>query len=394
MNIILFDLPEIRLNLLPFTYIRPVAELRVGILTLAEKWKKISGYPVSFLTEKYLAEKFPAIISSDNLFINAAWIADYQAWQSVARLKPGFALMQEGMILAARSDNPDHASWEKLKSEQLNGIELLDRPWKIFQWNGNQIRSDFDLLVNNRKSTAITDPHTRVYGTENIFIEDGAQIYASVINATTGPVYISKNAVVQEGCLIRGPFALGDSAQLSMGTKVRGNTTIGPHCKAGGELNTVVFLGFSNKVHDGYLGSSVIGSWCNLGAGTSASNLKNSFDQVRCWNYYSEKFEPTGLQFLGLMMGDFSTCAINTSFNTATVLGVGTRIFGAGFPRTFIPAFTAGGAGGYQTLNSDELISYANRANSMKGFDLSDADKSILNHVFEMTSAHRTWEKH
>ncbi len=394
MNIILFDLPEIRQHLLPFTYVRPIADLRVGILTLAEKWNKISGWPVSYLTENYLAKKFPASISSDNLFINAGWVADQSALQIVSRLKFGSVLMQSEIILAARTDNPDPISWKKLKVEAIKEIDLLDRTWKIFQWNGAQIKADFELLTHNRTSSGISDPHTRVYGNEKIFIEDGVQIYASVINATTGPVYISRQSVIQEGCLIRGPFAMGDSAQLSMGTKVRGNTTIGPHCKVGGELNTVVFQGHSNKVHDGYLGSSVIGSWCNIGAGTSASNLKNSFDQVRCWNYNSQKFEPTGLQFLGLMMGDFSTCAINTSFNTATVLGTGARIFGAGFPRTFIPAFTAGGSGGYQTLKAGELINYAQQAFALKGFDLSESDKSILNQVFELSAVHRTWEKH
>jgi UDP-N-acetylglucosamine diphosphorylase/glucosamine-1-phosphate N-acetyltransferase len=394
MNIILFDLPDIRKNLLPFTYVRPVADLRVGILTIAEKWKKISGLPVSYLTENYLSVKFNSSLSSDNFFVNGGWIADPSALQIVSQLKFGTVLMQAGTILAARTDDPNPEAWKKLKIEEIHGINLLDRPWKIFQWNAGQIRADFDLLTRNRKSADITDPFTRCYGHENIFIEEGAQVFAAVINATAGPVYIAANAVVQEGSLIRGPFALGDYAQLSMGTKIRGNTTIGPHCKVGGELNTVVFQSYSNKVHDGYLGSSVIGAWCNIGAGTSASNLKNSFDQVRCWNYFSEKFEPTGLQFLGLLMGDFSTCAVNSTFNTATVLGTGTRIYGAGFPRTFIPAFTSGGSGGYKTLKAQELISYAQRAFELKGFQLSESDVEILKYVFQLSAVHRTWEKY
>ncbi len=393
MNVVLFDDPVIRQDLLPFTYTRPVASIRMGILTLAEKWGSFLDKPVSFRTESYLQQKFPLTSTNDNLLINGAICPDDGFVIEVMKLKKGEALIMNTLLLAARSENVHASDKAKFSSrEYTSPLTLIDQVWKIFQHNGAQIRADFESITKGRKSKTIDDPHTKVYAGEDIFIEHGAVIQAAVLNASTGPIYIGRNAKIQEGALLRGPISIGDESVVNMGAKLRSDTTVGPHCKVGGEISNAVIFGYSNKVHDGFLGSSVLGEWCNLGADTNTSNLKNNYDVVKLWNYPRQGFKSTGLQFCGLMMGDHSKCGINTMFNTGTVTGVSANIFGDGYPRNFIPSFAWGGAAGFTTFQLSRAYETASKAMERRGLVLSEDDKKILKYIFDLTAAERVWE--
>jgi UDP-N-acetylglucosamine diphosphorylase/glucosamine-1-phosphate N-acetyltransferase len=393
MNIVLFDDPVIRQDLLPFTFTRPVADVRVGILTLAEKWKRMTNEDVSFLTEAYMSSKYPSRILNDNYFINGALIAEAGLIENIKNLNVGEALTTGNTLLAARTDSQVFPTIDKLKLITHEGAVLIDKPWRIFQLNGAQIRSDYQILTRGRKSSAIDDAHTRVYNADNIFVEEGVQVRAAILNAENGPIYLDKNSQIHDGAMIRGPFYLGEGSHVNMGAKVRGDTTVGPQSKIGGEVSNVVIFGFSNKAHDGFLGNSVIGEWCNFGADSNTSNLKNNFEFVKVWSYRTKRFESTGLQFCGLLMGDHSKCGINTMFNTGTVVGVSANIFGAGFPRTFIPSFAWGGAAGYTTFKIDKAFETAIKAMERRSIVLSDVDKEILREVYRQTAEFRSWEK-
>jgi len=390
MNVVLFDDPSIRVDLLPFTFTRPVGAIRVGILTIQEKWEKALNVGVGFRTEKYLEQKFGATKSDDTLYVNGALCPDKSVAEAVLTLRKGESLIKGDTLLAVNGDRPERTS----KTITYEGnVTLIDQVWKIFQHNGSQIKADYSLLTKGRKSAVITDPHTKPYGAENIFVEEGVRLQACVLNASTGPIYLGKNSEIQEGALIRGPFALGEESVVNMGAKVRGDTTVGPHCKVGGEINNAVFFGYSNKAHDGFLGNSVIGEWCNLGADTNTSNLKNNYEDVKIWNYRKGGFQNTGLMFCGLMMGDHSKCGINTMFNTGTVTGVSANIFGDGYPRTFIPSFAWGGAAGFSTFQLEKAYETASKAMERRKLKLAEEDKNILAQVFKLTSAERVWEK-
>ena len=269
---------------------------------------------------------------------------------------------------------------------------MITQPWEIFGHNREQIIADFALLTDGRTSADITDPHTIVYGRENLFIEEGASIRAAIINAEDGPVYIGKNAQIHEGAIIKGAFSLGESSHVNMGAKIKGDTTIGPHSKVGGEISNAVIFGFTNKGHDGFLGNSVIGEWCNLGADTNTSNLKNNYASVKLWSYSNNRFANTGLQFCGLMMGDHAKCGINTMFNTGTVVGVGSNIFGAGFPRNFVPSYAWGGASGFTTFQLRKFYEVAAAVMQRRGLELDDIEKNILSTIFDNTTPNRVWE--
>ncbi|NJM24586.1 MAG: glucose-1-phosphate thymidylyltransferase, partial [Bacteroidia bacterium] len=272
-------------------------------------------------------------------------------------------------------------------------VTVIDRPWKIFQMNGAQLRADFKLITQGRKSAGISDRHTIVYGEENLFVEEGVYVRGALINAEPGPVYLGKNSIVQEGALIRGAFALCEGGHVNMGAKMRGDTTVGPFSKVGGEVSASVLFAYSNKAHDGFLGCSVLGEWCNMGADSNTSNLKNNYDQVKLWSHVTEHFESTGLQFCGLMMGDHSKCAINTMFNTGTVVDVSANVFGEGFVRNYIPSFAWGGTGGFSTYQRDKAFETAERVLGRRNMKLDAVERDILNHVFEITSSQRSWEK-
>lgn len=392
MNIILFDDSNIRHDLLPFTFTRPVGEIRVGILTVAEKWQLFSGNQVSYQTEKYLQIKYPTVSTGDNYFINGAACPDPELVEEIKKLKNGEGLIQGEILLAVHSSESELPPQSKLKCKLISGATIIDKVWKIFQLNGPQIRVDFKRITENRKSSDVDDIHTRCYNPENIFIEPGVTIRAAILNAEGGPIYLGKNSFVHEGAIIRGPFGLGEGSHINMGAKIRGDNSVGPFCKIGGEISNSVFFGYSNKGHDGFLGNSVIGEWCNLGADTNSSNLKNNFDYIKIWNHRTKDYQNTGLQFCGLMMGDHSKSGINTMFNTGSVVGVSANIFGDGYPPTFIPSFTWGGAKGFSTFKIDKACEVAARVMGRRGLEFTDVDKEITEKVFRQTVDERSWE--
>lgn len=394
MNVILFDNPTIRQDLLPFTFTRPVADIRVGMLTIAEKWQKILNTKTTFSTVPYLSQKYPTQCTSDNLWINGAVCPDAEFVSLIKNLQPGDAIAKDNMILAVRT--PDDEVPEIITGiihEFRSSVTLIDQVWKIYQYNGAQIRADFELITWGRTSASILDVHTRVYAPENIFLEEGAQVRAALLNAENGPIYLGKNSMVQEGALIRGPFALCEESHVNMGAKVRGDTTVGPFSKIGGEVSNSVIFGYSNKSHDGFLGNSVIGEWCNIGADTNTSNLKNNYENIKLWNYAKGGFKDTGLMFCGLMFGDHSKCGINTMFNSGTVVGVSASIFGDGYPRTFIPSFSWGGAAGFTTFQFNKAMETAAKAMGRRSLPLTENDKEILEHIYNESAQYRVWEK-
>lgn len=390
-NFILFDDPVIREDLLPFTFTRPVAEIRMGILTIREKWEKLLGAKVSYFTVDYLQSKFKLGVrdGQENIWVNGAVLPCEDLVKQVKMLKPGQGINFEGKLLAvnAKVSGNSIPVVESVVDVQCAPL-LIDKPWKIFQFNGDALKDDFVLLTKGRKSVDISSEN-RLISPENIYVEEGARVLCSVINASSGPVYIGKDAEVMEGCMIRGPFALCEHATVKMGAKIYGPTTIGPHSKVGGEINNSVIFGYSNKAHDGFLGNSVIGEWCNIGADSNNSNLKNNYAEVKLWSYRDERFVNTGLQFCGLMMGDHSKCGINTMFNTGTVVGVNANVFGAGFPRNFIPDFSWGGASGFVAYKTAEAIDVAEKVMGRRKIFLTKEDKDILQKIFENTEKYR-----
>ena len=399
MSIILFDQKSLRKSLLPLTFTRPIADIRVGILKIAEKWRKHLDEEVSYLTEDYLQVKFPLQTESENLFINGALCPSTKVIATVKELKVGQILKSADYLLAFRGTLEQVT--ELLEQENLetaNAVEyssdftLITGPWDIFRKNADGIKSDFNLITKNRKSQKISDPHTITYSPDNIFIEEGADIKASILNATSGPIYIGKNARIEENCVVKGSFALCESGHLNVGAKIRGDTTIGPHCKVGGEVSNSVLFGYSNKGHEGFLGNSVLGEWCNLGADTNTSNLKNNYANVKIWNYDKGGFKDTGLQFCGLIAGDHSKSGINTMFNTGTVVGVSANIFGAGYPRTFIPSFSWGGASGFKTYLPKKAFEVADLVMQRRAKKFDQVEEYILSKVFEDTAKFRIWE--
>ena len=394
MNLILFDDPDIRASLLPFTFTRPVAEIRVGILRITEKWLKRLGSNASFLTEPYLQAKFPLHSEDDNLLINGAVCPDEKLLEAVKGLKLGYGLYYGDVLVAARKKEINLIETKSLQREiYTNEIVVIDAPWKIFQGNANQVSEDFALITQERTSVKIEDPHVAFYGDNEVFIEEGAKIKASVIDTTKGPVYIGKDVQIDPGTLINGNTAICEGSHLRMATRILGDSTIGPWCKIGGEIGNSVIFGLSNKAHDGYLGNTVIGEWCNLGADTNASNLKNNYGPVKIWNYPGRGFKDTGQTFCGLMMGDHSKCGINTMFNTGTVVGVACNIFGAGFPKTFIPSFSWGGPQGFVTYQLDKALETTQRVMDRRGDHFNDQERDILTKIFEETATFRNWEE-
>jgi UDP-N-acetylglucosamine diphosphorylase/glucosamine-1-phosphate N-acetyltransferase len=387
MNIILFDDPVIRIALLPFTFTRPVSGIRIGILTLEEKWAKWLNVSVSNQTEQYLQKKFPVVSKADNVLINGGVCPDENIVAAIKALPVGYFLVKDQVLLAA--NQPGGTMTELNTVKYSHPVTIIDKTWKIFRENANQLKLDFGIITAGRVSAAITDPYTRTYASDKIFIEEGVEIRAAILNAESGPIYLGKNSIIQEGAVIRGSFALCEGAQLNMGAKVRGDTTIGPNCKVGGEISNSVLFANSNKAHDGYLGNSVIGEWCNLGADTNTSNMKNNYDTVKLWSHGQNSFVKTDLQFCGLMMGDHSKCGINTMFNTGTVVDVCCNIFGDGYPRNYIPSFAWGGANKMVTYQLDKAIETASRAMARRNVTLQNADKEILSHIFGTTAHQR-----
>ncbi|MDA0315888.1 MAG: GlmU family protein [Bacteroidetes bacterium] len=390
MNYILFDGP-FRNALLPFTYTRPVADIRFGILTIREKWERYLGATTTTITEDYLVSKFPMVELEENTLINASYTPNENLVEMIQNLKPKQVIYDGEVVVAFRAAETqseiDFDAFEPLVCPELT--LSVKNTWSIFQLNGAAIEADFQLITKNRTSQPLPEQVVAFNATQ-IFIEEGAALPLCVLNAKNGPIYIGKDAEIMEGSMVRGPFALCENSVLKMGAKIYGPTTIGPNSKVGGEVNNAVFFGFSNKAHDGFLGNSVIGEWCNLGADTNTSNLKNNYAEVRLWNYESENFAKTGLQFCGLLMGDHSKCGINTMFNTGTVVGVSANVFGSGFPRNFIPSFSWGGHSGLSTYLTKKAFEVAQVVMKRRGVEFTDIDAAILTEVFEQTKGYRT----
>jgi UDP-N-acetylglucosamine diphosphorylase/glucosamine-1-phosphate N-acetyltransferase len=393
MNLILFDDPLIRVDLFPFTLTRPTGQIRVGILTIDEKWQKRLGAIPSFLSETYLQPKFPLTSTSDNLLVNGAICPDANLISAVQRLDMGQSLVSDHCLIAKRSTRTDlPVLREERTIEYVNPFVIIDKPWRIFEENPNQIKADLEIITSGRKSKGITDKHTAIYGEENLFVEEGVTVRAAIINAERGPVYLGKNSTIHEGAVVRGSFALCEGAEVNVGAKIRGDTTIGPFSKVGGEVAASVIYGYSSKAHDGYLGCSVIGEWCNIGADSNTSNLKNNYESVKLWSHARETFLDTGLQFCGLMMGDHSKCGINSMFNTGSVVDVFSNVFGEGFLRNYIPSFSWGGIHNLSTYKFDKALETLKKVMGRRNKEMSDIDVALLSKVFELTASHRTWE--
>ncbi len=390
MNYILFDGP-CRNSLLPFTYTRPVADIRVGILTIREKWEMYLGYTTTTLTEDYLSNKYPMVEMDENIMINASYVPNFELAEMVKSLEENQAIFKDEDVIAFfTKDTQDDVDFDTYEAIEFNAeVIKIEHTWDIFSKNGNAIAEDFELLTKGRKPQPIPASNNTIEA-GNIFIEEGAKLEFVTLNATNGPIYIGKDTEIMEGSIIRGPFALCDHATVKLGAKIYGPTTVGPHSKVGGEVNNSVIFGYSNKGHDGFLGNSVLGEWCNLGADTNNSNLKNNYAEVRLWSYETEGFARTGLQFCGLMMGDHSKCGINTMFNTGTVVGVSSNIFGSGFPRNFVPSFSWGGNSGFTTYLTKKAFEVAKVVMQRRSIEFTQQDADILEHVFEITQKYRT----
>jgi UDP-N-acetylglucosamine diphosphorylase/glucosamine-1-phosphate N-acetyltransferase len=391
MNYILFD-GDVRKSLLPFTFTKPVADIRVGILTIREKWEMHLGLTTTTVTEEYLEEKYPMVELEENILINASFCPTKSLVEKVKNLSKNEAIFKgEDVIAFFTSDSQEEVNFDDYTQIEFDEeIIQIKNTWDIFSLNDKAIQQDFDLITEDRTSQPIPEG-TRFLNKENIFIEEGAEITFATLNATNGPIYVGKDAVIMEGCLVRGPFAMCEHSVLKMGSKIYGATTLGPYCKVGGEVSNSVLFGYSSKAHEGYLGNSVLGEWCNLGADTNNSNLKNNYVEVKLWDYETGRFAKTGLQFCGLMMGDHSKCGINTMFNTGTVIGVSVNIFGSGFPRNFVPSFSWGGASGFTEYKTDKVFEVANIVMKRRNIVFDEVEQRILENVFELTKKYRNY---
>lgn len=396
-NIILFDLPAVRENLLPLSYTRPIADFLVGITTLRKKWESFLAGEFSYSTVGYLSEKYPMKTAEENLFIASNIIATEHLARRLDSLEPGEVLMADTMagqrVLVGFKGGPNrldeviHSMPAGIVYEEK--VDAINYVYDIFLLNGRQIEADFDVLTAGREGQSIPRSNTVIGDPDRIYIESGAIVEGVVLNASHGPIYVGRHVEIMEGSCLRGPIALGEHSTVNMGTRIYPGTSLGPWCKVGGELNNVVIFGFTNKAHDGFLGNAVIGEWCNLGAGCVASNLKNDYTEIKLWNYPSHRFLRTGLQFCGLIMADHSKAGINTMFNTATVVGVGVNIHGSGFPRNFIASFSEGGPSGFTDLPMEKFFDIAKRMMARRGRSLSEADNRIFHAIRELAENYK-----
>lgn len=376
MKLLLHD-NDLHLRFAPLTLTRPVGNLRMGILTNDERWQKlIPNTTIYFATETYLTQKYPTTESAD-LTVNAAVIPTRELAERTLLLNEGEALFWGETWLAKKGN----AIETRIPVDME--LVILENRWDLYQLNGSVLKADFELLTSGRKSQTLSTSNTVIGDASLIFMEEGASVEACILNTKEGPIYVGKNAEIMEGSVVRGPLALCESAGLKLATKVYGPTTLGPHCKVGGEVNNVIFQAYSNKGHDGFLGNSVIGEWCNLGADTNSSNLKNNYSHVSAYSYETQKIEKTDVQFMGLIMGDHSKCGINTMFNTATVVGVSANIYGADFPDKMIESFVWGGASGFVPFKLDKAIEVAKAMMARRKVEFTDGDLAIFEQLAE-----------
>ncbi len=387
MNFILFDGPN-RSKLLPISYTRPTGDIRVGILTIAEKWEIILNTRVSFSTQDYLNAKYPKVVTNDNMFIDGSVLPTKELALQINKLEIGQSLVKNDLVIALRTQKKDYLNFNSDSYQRINtNLEFLQivNTWDIFSINPQAIKNDFSLLTKNRNTSNISNTNSIIGDPGLIFIEEGAIVEYVYLNTSDGPIYIGNDSEVMEGSKIRGPFALCNHATVKMDAKIYSGTTIGPYSKVGGEISNSVILGYSNKGHDGFLGNSVIGEWCNLGADTNTSNLKNTYDFVRLWSYDANTFVSTGLQFCGLIMGDHSKSGINTMFNTGTVVGVSSNIYGAGFQRNLIPSFMWGGVHGLKTYNFKKSVDVAKAVYKRRNKEFDETEEMIFKIIFDQS---------
>lgn len=389
MKINLFD-DSTWISLRPLTFTRPVADLRLGILTIAGKWNYYSNAIAGYVTADYLSVKYPSLPDADT-FINGSVCPDATLYAAIAQLRDGEVLKKGGLILAYKTGPGERIGLSEASAlrpivYQSDLIRIVF-PEDIFKYNDIELRRDFALLTAGRTSSVISSTNT-VLG-ENIFIEEGAEAECSTFNTLNGPVYLGKNSQVWEGSHIRGSFALCESSQVKMGSKIYGQTTIGPFSRVGGEINNAVIWGYSSKGHEGYLGNAVMGQWCNIGADSNNSNLKNNYAEVKLWDYEKESFRETGLQFCGLIIADHAKCGINTMFNTGTVVGVSANIFGAGYPRNFVPDFAWGGAHRFEVYGLKKMFETTEKVFERRNMEFNEIERNILSYIFEITSVYR-----
>lgn len=385
MSYILFD-DVSRKSLKPLTYIRPVCDIRIGILTIREKWEKYLGEKTSTLTEEYLSVKFPIEFSDSMILINGSVCPTPKLVEAINNLSLNQVLICNDYVIAMKKTKEDFIS----ATDDIDKVEVeqdfikINNTWDIFAYNAKAIKEDFELITKGRKSQTLSSTNNIICGA-NIFVEEGASIEFASLNAKEGPIYIGKDAEIMEGSVIRGPFAMCENSVVKLNAKIYGATTLGPYSKVGGELANVVIFSYSNKAHDGFIGNSVIGEWCNIGADTNASNLKNTYEEVRLWDIEKNTFVPTGQTFCGTIFGDHSKCGINTMFNTGTVVGISSNIFGAGYQRNFIPSFAWGGTAGFKLYELNKALEVAERMMERRGLEMSIEDKNILRYVFNQT---------
>jgi UDP-N-acetylglucosamine diphosphorylase/glucosamine-1-phosphate N-acetyltransferase len=390
-NIVLFD-GQCHSSLLPLSFTRPVADIRVGIFTIREKWNNYFGININVRCKTHLSGLYSSVEDEASLGINAGLLPNDTIVQAIEELQDKEILMQNGNVLAI-SPLPANNSDIDAKLAEYKTIEyseqaiIIKRSHDIFLNNELEINNDFDYLKQNTKSIELDKSNTLIGN--NIIIEQGAKIRCSIINTEDGPVYIGKNAEIMEGSIIKGPTAILNNAVVKIGAKIYGATTIGPWSKVGGEVGNSVIFGYSNKAHDGYLGNSVLGHWCNLGADTNTSNLKNNYSNVKTYDYPSKQMIDTGTQYCGLTMGDHSKCGINTMFNTGTVVGVFANIFDSGFPQKFIPSFSWGGKDGFEEYNLEKAIEVAKKVMLRRDITLDDDEENVIRELYKITAESR-----
>ncbi|MBQ7490387.1 MAG: GlmU family protein [Bacteroidales bacterium] len=383
MNIIFFDDTN-SAHLKPFTLTRPAAEIRIGIMTIREKWEKIMQAKCSWLTAEYLQKKYPVTVEDENVLVASSLLPTPELTKAVKKLQIGDGLYKNGFLLAAKLGKSasigDICRIEEFDDEISQIASVTD----IFMKNDEELRKDFKIITKSRKSAEISATNLIIGDKKDIFVEKGAKIEGAILNCSAGPIYIGKETEVMEMATIRGPFALCEHSQVKMSAKIYGATTIGPWCKVGGELSNVVFFGYSNKAHDGFLGNSVVGEWCNFGADTNASNLKNNYSTIKIWNYERKRFRDTGLQFCGLFMGDHSKCGINSMFNSGTIVGVGCNLFGTGYYRNLVDSFSYGGPNtGYEKYRLDKVIETAEQVFARRHKTFDETEKEIMEYLWE-----------
>ncbi len=391
-QLVLFD-DSYREALRPLTSTRPVCDLRIGILTIREKWERYLKAESTTCTASYLEPLFPFLPdnTAKRIWINARVLPNEDLVEEVRILHEGQALIRGELVVAFNCgtstkqyniESKDHLTEDFGVHESKVHAEVIHRVADIFTNNGAQIISDIKLMKPDGET--IISKTNQIIGEPPIMMK-GAKATACIFNSTHGPIYIGENVEIMEGSMLRGPLAICDGAVVKMGAKIYGDTTIGPGCKVGGEITNSVFFANSNKAHDGYVGNSVIGEWCNLGADTNTSNLKNTYGDISVYNYAISGIENTGMQFHGLIMGDHSKCGINTMFNTGTVVGVCANVYGGGFPKKFVPDFSWGGPEGVTEYQFDKALETISNVYKRRTRTVSPEESGVLQHIFNET---------